>query len=94
MSSTVFAEDFWGRIRLHRKALGLTLDELAQETGVAKKSLIRLENGQDIRLSTLTKVLDKLGIALDFAPSVHLQTPIPKNLKVKPLTEDEKNGWF
>lgn len=92
--SSVLPPDFWKRIRLHREALGLTLDELSRQTGVSKSSIVRLENGQDIKLSTLIRVLERLNISLDFAATFRLLTPIPKNLKVKPLTEDEKNGWF
>lgn len=90
----VLPGDFWDRVKLHRKALGLTLDELSLETGVSKKALIRLEKGEDVRISTLLKVFARLRLSLDFAPQVHVLTPLAKNLKVKPLSEDEQNGWF
>lgn len=90
----VLPDGFWDRVRLHRKALGLTLDELSLETGVSKKALIRLEKGEDVRISTLLKVFARLRLSLDFAPQVHVLTPLAKNLKVKPLSEDEQNGWF
>lgn len=93
-STNVFPAMFWDRIKGHRKALGLTLDDLARSTGVSKKSLIRLEKGEDVKLSTLIRVLDSLQLSVDFAVGVRVLEPLPKNLKVKPLTEEEQYGWF
>ena len=44
-------------IRLRRKALGNTLDDLAEASGISKRTLIKLEQGEDVRFSTLTTVL-------------------------------------
>ena len=44
-------------VRLRRKALGNTLDDLAEASGISKRTLIKLEQGQDVRFSTLTTVL-------------------------------------
>ena len=93
-STNVFPAIFWDRIKGPRKALGLTLDDLARSTGVSKKSLIRLEKGEDVKLSTLIRVLDSLQLSVDFAVGVRVLEPLPKNLKVKPLTEEEQYGWF
>ena len=34
-------------IRLRRKALGNTLDDLAEASGISKRTLIKLEQGED-----------------------------------------------
>ena len=49
-------------VRLRRKALGNTLDDLAEASGISKRTLIKLEQGQDVRFSTLTTVLSWLGL--------------------------------
>lgn len=54
-------------VRLRRKALGNTLDDLAEASGISKRTLIKLEQGQDVRFSTLTTVLSWLGLSLDFS---------------------------
>ena len=40
------------------------------------------------------RVLDSLQLSVDFAVGVRVLEPLPKNLKVKPLTEEEQYGWF
>ena len=52
-------------VRLRRKALGNTLDDLAEASGISKRTLIKLEQGQDVRFSTLTTVLSWLGQGQD-----------------------------
>lgn len=93
-SMPVFPDDFWERIRLHREAMEMTLDDLSHDTGVPVDALERLERGEDVPISTLVLVFKRLGLALDFARGVMLMTPIPKDVKVVPLTEDELHGWF
>lgn len=58
-------------VRLKRKALGYTLDDLERLTGVSKRTLIKFEAGGDVRYSTLLKVLSAVGLVLAFnGPSV------------------------
>lgn len=54
-------------VRLSRRKQGMTLDQLADYSGISKRTLINLEQGQDVRFSTLTTVLSCLGLALDFS---------------------------
>lgn len=61
------AEAVGTAVRLRRRALGKTLDQLAECSRISKRTLIKLEQGQDVRFSTLTTVLSWLGLSLDFS---------------------------
>lgn len=64
-------EEIGVSVRLKRKALDYTLDDLELLTGVSKRTLIKLEAGGDVRYSTLLKVLSAVGLVLAFnGPSV------------------------
>ena len=54
-------------VQKRRQQLGHTQEALANFTGVSKRTLIKLEQGCDVRFSTLTTVLSALGLALDFS---------------------------
>ena len=54
-----------------RKANGITLEKLELVTGITRKTLIRIEKGDDVRFSTVEKVLRVLGIR------VTVKTPAP-----------------
>ena len=51
-------------IRRCRKASKITLEKLELVTGITRKTLIRLEKGEDVRFSTVEKVLLTLGITV------------------------------
>lgn len=72
-------------VRLSRRNQGLTLDQLADATGISKRTLIKLEQGQDVRFSTLTTVLSWLGLALDFSQNT-------KEKLAKARRKEDKNG--
>lgn len=59
-------EEIGESVRLKRKALDYTLDDLEKLTGVSKRTLIELEVGEDVRYSTLLKVLSAVGLVLVF----------------------------
>lgn len=59
-------EEIGVSVRLKRKALGYTLDDLERLTGASKRTLIKLEAGGDVRYSTLLKVLSAVGLVLAF----------------------------
>jgi transcriptional regulator with XRE-family HTH domain len=51
-------------IRQKRKEAQMTQDVTAALCGISKKTLIKIEKGGDVYLSTLMQVLDALGIRL------------------------------
>ena len=60
-------EEIGERIRLRRKKLKYTLEDIEKATGISRKTLIKLEKGGDVRFSTLTTVLSILGLTLDWS---------------------------
>jgi len=65
-------------IKDRRKKASLTQDVAAMLCGVTKKTLIRVEKGEDVYISTVFKILDGLGISI-----------VPKDNKSENL-----NGWY
>jgi transcriptional regulator with XRE-family HTH domain len=58
--------DLGARLRQARKRRGLTAQAVADQAGITRPTLARLETGEAaVTLGTLVKVLDVLGIAAD-----------------------------
>lgn len=49
------------RFKQYRVSLNVTQDELSQKSGVSVYTIKKFENGSDIRVSTLDKLLYSLG---------------------------------
>lgn len=49
------------KLRAERKDAGLTLPQLAEDSGVSKGNLSRIEHGADFQISTLYKLCKALG---------------------------------
>ena len=63
MASGSRKTEIGARIRLARKKLGLTQDQLAELAGVSREFISRLENGkQGSKASVLMEIADKLGL--------------------------------
>jgi len=69
-------------IKDHRKAASMTQEIAASFCGVTKKTLIRVEKGEDVYFSTIVKILNGLGISLA------VNTPNSKK------TLGGSNEWF
>ncbi len=54
------------RLARHRLNLNLTQAQLAREAGVAKRTVIRLENGESSQLANLIRVFRALGLLAHF----------------------------
>ncbi len=50
------------RLARHRLNRNLTQNQLAQEAGVSKRTIARLENGQSSQVTNLVRVLRSLGL--------------------------------
>jgi transcriptional regulator with XRE-family HTH domain len=48
------------RLRVRRLERNLTIETLAKSTGLNRKTIMELETGQDVRLSTLIKIFRAL----------------------------------
>lgn len=56
------AAQIGAQIRQARKAREWTQEQLAEQAGVAKKTVTAMENGRNVRPGNLRAVLDALGI--------------------------------
>lgn len=55
-------------LRQKRNAQGLTLEEAARLMNISKGTLIKIENGKDVYVSTLNWVLERFNIRLTLKP--------------------------
>ena len=76
-------------VRCRRKSLGHTLDDIANYCDVSRRTLIKLEQGADVRFSTLTAVMASMGMTLDFSETT--KTLLKKEAAAVKETEDD---WF
>lgn len=58
------------QVREAREKCGWTQNTLASHAGVSRPSIARIERGDDISTSTLTKVVSALGLALTVIPDM------------------------
>lgn len=60
-------EKFSDLIKAHRKASGLTQDELAKIAGIGKTAVFDIEKGKStVRYDTLIKVMNALNIKVKY----------------------------
>ncbi len=52
------------QLRARRLDLGISQTALAEDAGVSRPTVARLETGQDISLSNLSKITSALGLSL------------------------------
>ncbi|MGK3957581.1 helix-turn-helix transcriptional regulator [Arthrobacter sp. R4] len=58
------ARDFGEQVRSHRLHAGLSQEALARTTGISRSTLIDLEQGRNVSISTALKILAQLGAGL------------------------------
>jgi transcriptional regulator with XRE-family HTH domain len=51
-------------IRKQKSELGLTIQKISAESGVAKRTVNRILAGEDVRYSSLLAVLEVLGLSI------------------------------
>ena len=73
LSSKNILAEIGARIKAYRIDYPLTQAELAEKSGIAIKSISRMENGEDIQFSNLIKVL----IALELEMNLDMLVPDP-----------------
>lgn len=62
LSSQAALSDLGSKLKTYRIYRGLTQEDLAEKTGVSRRSIQYMENGRDINLTTLIKVLMAFGL--------------------------------
>ena len=93
LSSLAAIAEIASRLKSYRIDYPLSQQELADKAGVSRRSITNLENGGDVQLSTLIKVL----MALDLDSNLDLLTPDPTErpsyyLKEKSATPQRKRA--
>ena len=98
-----YIKDLGRKIKLYRISLGMSQQELADKTGISKRSISRMEQGDSVQMNSLFTIL----IALDLGdniellvpdeskrPSYYLEKPqnTPKRVRKKPEKNDFKWG--
>ena len=71
------------RIKQRRIAMDITQGELSQESGVSMSTVVRIEQGEDTKVSNLIRVLRVLGLTENFDLLVPEQQPNFKDLYEK-----------
>ncbi|WP_171027532.1 helix-turn-helix transcriptional regulator [Pseudarthrobacter sp. NamE2] len=61
------ARELGEQVKSHRLHAGLSQEELARTTGISRSTLIDLEQGRNVSISTALKVLSQLGAGLAIA---------------------------
>lgn len=79
-------ETIGSMLKHKRREERLTLDALVRLTGLTRKTLIRLEKGEDVHFSTVEKVSRMLGMKVAVVP-----TTIPA-ISTEPIT-GEDDDW-
>ena len=62
MTSNVAIQAIGERLKAYRVGASLSQDELATRAGISRRSITNLENGEDVKMSTVVKVLIALGL--------------------------------
>lgn len=75
-------------IRDRRKAAKMTQEVTASLCGISKKTLIKIEKGGDVYLSTLLQVMNALGLRLQLVQDTGSQVASSNS---QPEVDDE---WF
>lgn len=91
LSSHSALSELASRLKAYRIDYPLTQKELADKSGVALRSVLRMESGEDVQLGNLIKVL----IALDLDANLDMLVPDPTKrpsfyLKNKPAVSQKK----
>ena len=79
-SNEEFLREFGKRIREVRVDMDMTQSEVAKKAGVTSKTIGRIENGEDLAVSTMLNVLRALGMVQNIDALVPEPTARPSVL--------------
>ena len=79
-SNEEFLREFGKRIRETRIGLDMTQNEVAKKAGVTAKTISRIENGEDLAVSTMLNVLRALGLVQNIDALIPEPTARPSML--------------
>lgn len=65
-SETSILKELGNRIKQHRISMNMTQAELAERCGVSMSTEVRIENGDDSKMSNYIKIITALGLVENF----------------------------
>ena len=65
-SETTILKELGNRIKQHRISMNMTQAELAENCGISMSTEVRIENGDDSKMSNYIKIITALGLAENF----------------------------
>lgn len=65
-SETSILKELGNRIKQHRISMNMTQAELAERCGVSMSTEVRIENGDDSKMSNYIKIITVLGMVENF----------------------------
>jgi len=87
------------RIQQYRISSQITQAELAEQCGISLKTIARIENGEDLKLSNLIKIMNVFGITENL--DILVPEPRPnykaifeeKSIRKRVRTTKKDNNW-
>jgi DNA-binding XRE family transcriptional regulator len=100
-SPQAVVEELTGRLARYRMESGITQARLAEQAGVSKRTIERIEGGCDTQLATLIRLLQALGLSdrlnqlipestVSPMDMLHGKTTPPKRAKRKKVAQVDK----
>lgn len=84
ISSQTVLKELGKRLKTYRIQNTLTQDDLANKSGVSRRSIQYMEDGQEVKFSTVIKIL----IALDLGQNLDLLIPNPSRSPINIMREN------
>lgn len=92
--------EFGNRIQQYRISSKITQAELAEQCGISLKTIARIENGEDLKLSNLIKIMNVFGIIENL--DILIPEPRPdykaifeeKSIRKRVRTNKKDNNWI
>lgn len=90
------------KIKLYRITKGMSQQDLEDQTGVSKRSISRLEQGESVQMKNLFKILTALGLGENIdllvpdqtkRPSYYLERKEGRPQRVRKSSEKKEFKW-
>ena len=101
-SSEEIIKELGNKIKVYRIMKEISQQELADKTGISKRSISRLEQGETVNIDSLFKILLALGLHDNIdqlvpdqtkRPSYYLKKPEYEHKRVRKKSEKKEFKW-
>ncbi len=76
-SDRMYLEELGQKLKLYRVSMGLTQQDLEDQSGVSKRSISRLEQGESVQLDNFIKIMTALNLGENIDILIPDQTKRP-----------------